>query len=157
MTPLFANTLWSAVYFFELAWHEWLDYVGIGLTAETLTFLLYTRTRVRTITAIWRLLAANLMSFVGGYIIFAFMPFGIDKRSPGQIVFVFIFCYLVTVAIEARCLRSLFPAHRALLLRSVFIANFISYAVLFSSFIFAYGGWRAIHQDWSPYIPQWLL
>lgn len=143
MHAILANTIWAPifVYCYDGPWA--LCSVAVGFIAEFGVFRLYTRTLLSTASTLRRLLFANLVSFAAGFVLMALMPFGVRKDSLAQSALAFFIAYLITLSIEFYALRSMLPQHRRLLFRSVTMANFIGYAVLFTGYFFWFAGWRS--------------
>ena len=147
MHVILANTIWAPVFVYCYDWPSALLSAAIGFLAEFGVFRFYTRALVSAAITVRRLVAANLVSFAAGFVLMALMPFGVRKDSLAQTALAFFIAYIITVASEFYVLRSLLPQNRRLLLRSVTMANFISYAILFTGYFLWFAGWRNLFRQ----------
>ncbi len=79
----------------------------------------------------------------------AFVPLGIQKDNLAETALAFVIAYIITLSVEFYVLRSLLPGNRPLLLRAVTMANFISYAILFTGYFLWFAGWRYLLREWT--------
>jgi hypothetical protein len=149
MHAILANTIWAPIFVYCYNWPWALSSVAVGFIAEFGVFRLYTRTLLSAAITLRRLVAANLVSFAAGFVLMAFMPFGVRKDSLAQTALAFFIAYIITLSIEFYTLRSLLPQNRRLLLRTVTMANFISYAILFTGYFLWFAGWRYVLRQWT--------
>ncbi len=149
MHTILANTIWAPVFVYCYSWPWALSSVAVGFIAEYGVFRLYTRTLLSADVTLRRLLAANLVSLAAGFVLMTIMPFSVRKDSLAQTAFAFFIAYLITLFTESYSLRSLLPQKRPLLFRAVTLANFISYAILFTGYFLWFAGWRYILRQWT--------
>lgn len=141
MNTILANTIWAPIFVYCYDWPSALLSAAVGFVAECGVFRLYTRSLLPLAITIRRLIVANFVSYVAGNFLMAFVPFGIHKASLAETALAFFIAYIITVPIECYVLRSLLPNNRALLIRAVTMANFISYAILFTFYLLWFAGW----------------
>lgn len=141
MNTILANTIWAPIFVYCYDWPSVLLSATVGFVAECGVFRLYTRSLLPLAITIRRLIVANLVSYVAGNFLMAFVPFEIHKASLAETALAFFIAYIITVPIECYVLRSLLPTNRSLLVRAVTMANFISYAILFTFYLLWFAGW----------------
>jgi hypothetical protein len=141
MHAILANTIWAPIFVYSYDWPWTLTFAAIGFVAEFGVFRLYTRSLLSSAVTLRRLGAANLASYIAGLFFMAFLPFGIHKVSLVETSLAFFIAYLITLPVEFYILRPLLPASRSLLLRTVTMSNFISYAWLFTAYFVWFTGW----------------
>jgi hypothetical protein len=149
MHAILANTIWAPIFVYCYDWPSALISAAIGFVAEFGVFRLYTRSLLSPAVALRRLIVANVASYVAGFFLMAFVPFGIHKVSLAETALAFVIAYIITVPIEFYVMRSLLPANRSLLFRAVTMANFISYAILFTGYFLWFAGWRYLIRTWT--------
>lgn len=148
MHTILANTIWAPFFVYCYDWPSALLSAVVGFVAECGVFRLYTRSLLRLAATIRRLIVANVVSYLAGIFLMAFLPFGIHKTNLVETALAFFIAYIITVPIEFYVLRELLPTNRQLLLRAVTMANFISYAVLFTGYLLWFAGWRYLLRKW---------
>ena len=149
MHAILANTIWAPLFVYGYDWPWALCSTAVGFIAEFGVFRLYTRSLLSAPRTFRSLVLANLASYVAGFFLMAFVPLSIHKVSLAETALAFFIAYIITLPIEFYVLRSLLPANRFLLLRAVTMANFISYAILFTGYFLWFAGWRYLLRTWT--------
>jgi len=149
MRFILANTIWAPIFVFCYNWPFALLCTVVGFAAEVGVFRIYTRPRLPLRKTIRRLIAANLASYVVGFVLLLFVPLDIHKSSLGETVLAFVIAYAITVPVEFYVVRSLLPTNRDLLLRAVAMGNFVSYAILFTGYFLWFAGLWYFLRSWS--------
>jgi hypothetical protein len=144
MHTILANTIWAPIFVYCYDWPAALLSAAVGFVAECGVFRLYTRSLLPKAATVRKLIVANLVSYIAGFFLMAFVPFRIHKASLVETSLAFFIAYIITVPIEFYVMRSLLPSNRSLLLRAVTMANFISYAILFTGYLLWFTGWLPI-------------
>jgi hypothetical protein len=148
MQAALANTIWAPafLYFYDSLWSSCA--IAAGFFAEYAVFRGYMRGHVAASLTFSRLVRANVASFAVGVVFLALLPLDIRKNSLGETTFAFWLAYSITLPVEYYVLRRLLPESRALLFRSVAMANFISYAILFGGFVLWFRGLHDLLRIW---------